>query len=142
MKKRSILFLGLTIIFFFISCGINKNPHHSPKSITKAYAESLYTGRFDEAKTYVTPESVPIINFFQQAFPPEHFNGCKQVTLDEITVKRLTDSTAICKCIIHLCNGRTGNENAKVLKRDGKWYVTLKDIRDENDGKMELRNNN
>ena len=127
MKKITILIFTLALALICVSCGSIKDPHHSPKSITKAFAESLYTGHFDEAKTYVTPESVPVINFFQHAFPPEKFEGCDHVTLEEITVKQLTDSTALCKCIIHLCNGKTGNEAANVLKRDGKWYVSLRE---------------
>ena len=126
MKKLYLLAIGLTLTMFIASCDSPKNPHHSPKSITKAYAESLYTGTCDEAKTYVTPESVPIINFFQHAFPPEHFEGCDHITLEEITEKKLTDSTVICKCIIHFCSGTSGNETTHVIKRDGKWYVNLR----------------
>ena len=127
MKRLNIFFVGLIILLAGISCDTAKNPYHSPKSITKAFSESLYTGHFDEAKKYVTPESVPVINFFQHAFPPEKFAGCDHITLDEITVKQLTDSTALCKCIVHLCNGKTGNESTNVLKRDGKWYVSLRE---------------
>lgn len=127
MKRLNIFFVGLIILLAGISCDTAKNPYHSPKSITKAFSESLYTGHFDEAKKYVTPESVPVINFFQHAFPPEKFEGCDHITLDEITVKQLTDSTALCKCIVHLCNGKTGNESTNVLKRDGKWYVSLRE---------------
>jgi hypothetical protein len=46
--------------------------------------------------------------------------------LEEITVQKLSDTTARCKCIIHLCNGRSGNGTADVIKRDGKWYVCLR----------------
>ena len=127
MKRLNIFFVGLIILLAGISCDTAKNPYHSPKSITKAFSESLYTGHFDEAKKYVTPESVPVINFFQHAFPPEKFEGCDHITLDEITVKQLTDSTALCKCIVHLCNGKTGNESTNVLKRDGKWYVSVRE---------------
>lgn len=134
MKKFIMLTLGLTFLLLWPSCDRAKNPYKSPKSIAKVFAESLYTGHFEEAKTYVTPESVPIINFFKHAFPPEHFAGCEHVTLDEITVKQTSDSTATCKYIIHLCNGKCGNENTKVVKRDGKWYVTLRE------GKTEKRN--
>ncbi len=130
MKRTFILIFSVTLAFLCTSCESIKDPHHSPKSITKAFAESLYTGRFDEAKTYVTPESVPIINFFQHAFPPEKFEGCDHVTLEEITVKQLTDSTALCKCIVHLCNGKAGNESTNVLKRDGKWYVSLRQAKE------------
>jgi hypothetical protein len=130
MKRASLLIYVLVLAFLCASCGKMKDPHHSPKSITKAFAESLYTGHFDEAKTYVTPESVPIVNFFQYAFPPENFEGCDHVTLEEITVKQLTDTTALCKCIIHLCNGKTGNESTNVLKRDGKWYVSLRQAKE------------
>jgi len=132
MKRTTLLIYALALAFLCISCGNMKDPHHSPKSITKAFAESLYTGHFDEAKNYVTPESVPIINFFKSAFPPEKFEGCDHVTLEEITVKQLTDSTALCKCIIHLCNGKTGNESTNVLKRDGKWYVALRQAKEVN----------
>jgi hypothetical protein len=130
MKRLNIFFVGLIILLAGISCDTAKNPYHSPKSITKAFSESLYTGHFDEAKKYVTPESVPVINFFQHAFPPEKFEGCDHITLDEITVKQLTDSTALCKCIVHLCNGKTGNESTNVLKRDGKWYVSLRQAKE------------
>lgn len=139
MKRLNIFFVGLIILMAGISCDSTKNPYHSPKSITKAFAESLYSGNFDEAKKYVTPESVPIINFFQHAFPPENFEGCDHITLDEITVKQLTDSTALCKCIVHLCNGKTGNESTNVLKRDGKWYVSL---REGKEGEKQLTVNN
>ncbi len=130
MKRLNIFFVGLIFLLAGISCDTAKNPYHSPKSITKAFSESLYTGHFDEAKKYVTPESVPVINFFQHAFPPEKFEGCDHITLDEITVKQLTDSTALCKCIVHLCNGKTGNESTNVLKRDGKWYVSLRQAKE------------
>ena len=126
MKKLNTFIIGLILILTGSACDSAKNPHHSPKSITKAYAESLYTGHFDEVKNYVTEESIPIINFFQHAFPPEHFEGCDHITMEEITVKNTTDSTAICKCIIHFCSGKSGNEVTKVVKRDGKWYVTLR----------------
>lgn len=139
MKRLNIFFVGLIILLAGISCDTAKNPYHSPKSITKAFSESLYTGHFDEAKKYVTPESVPVINFFQHAFPPEKFEGCDHITLDEITVKQLTDSTALCKCIVHLCNGKTGNESTNVLKRDGKWYVSL---REGKEGDKQLTINN
>ena len=126
MKNLSVYIIGTILLLTVVSCDSAKNPHHSPKSVTKAFAENLYTGRFDEAKKYVTEESIPIVNFFQHAFPPEHFEGCDHITMDEITVNNLTDSTALCKCIIHLCNGKSGNEVTKVIKRDGKWYVTLR----------------
>lgn len=139
MKKTTILIYALALAFSCASCGSMKDPYHSPKSITKAFSESLYTGHFDEAKKYVTPESVPVINFFQHAFPPEKFEGCDHITLDEITVKQLTDSTALCKCIVHLCNGKTGNESTNVLKRDGKWYVSLREGK-EGDKQMTINN--
>lgn len=126
MKKTSILIFALALSLLCTSCGSKKIPYHSPKSITKAFFESLYIGHFDEAKTYVTPESVPIVNFYQHAFPPEKFEGCDHITLEEITVQKLSDTTARCKCIIHLCNGRSGNGTADVIKRDGKWYVCLR----------------
>ena len=131
MKKIIILTLGLTLTLLWSACNSAKDPHKSPKNISKAFAENLYTGHFDEVKTYVTPESVPIVNFFQHAFPPEHFAGCERVTLSEITVKNITDTTAVCKYIVHLCNGKSGNENTKVVKRDGKWYVTLREGKTE-----------
>jgi len=131
MKKSLFFLLGITLLLTAVSCDSAKDPHHSPKSITKAFAESLYTGHFDEAKKYATPESIPVINFFQHAFPPEHFEGCDHITMEEISVKQLTDSTALCKCIIHLCNGKNGNEVTKVIKRDGKWYVNLRQGEDE-----------
>lgn len=117
----------MTIFLLGTSCDHSKNPYHSPKSITKAFAESLYTGKFDEAKQYVTPESIPIINFYQQAFPPKNFEGCEHIGIGEITVREISDSTALCKCIVTLCNGKSSNSNTKVVKRDGKWYVTLRE---------------
>ena len=118
MKRMKFYLFGLLMILIGISCNSAKDPHRSPKTITKAFVESLYVGHYDEAKTYVTPESVPIINFFRQAFPPEYFKNCDHgVTTDEITVKELSDSTAICKCIVHLCNGKVGNESICGLSR-------------------------
>lgn len=127
MKKYIILILGLTLPILWSACNQSSDPHKSPKSIAKVFAESLYTGHYDEVKTYVTPESVPIINFFKHAFPPEYFDGCEHVTLDEITVKQTSDTTATCKYFIHLCNGKIGKENTKVVKRDDKWYVNLRE---------------
>lgn len=121
----------LTIFLLGTSCDNSKNPYHSPKSITKAFAESLYTGKFDEAKQYVTPESIPIINFYQHAFPPENFDGCDHIGMGEITVREISDTTALCKCIVTLCNGKNSNSSTKVVKRDGKWYVTLRESESE-----------
>lgn len=121
----------LTIFLLGTSCDNGKNPYHSPKSITKAFTESLYTGNFEDAKQYVTPESIPIINFYQQAFPPENFKGCDHIGMGEITVREINDSTALCKCIVTLCNGKSGNSSAKVVKRDGKWYVSLRESESE-----------
>lgn len=121
----------LTILLLGTSCDNSKNPYHSPKSITKAFAESLYTGKFDEAKQYVTPESIPIINFYQHAFPPENFDGCDHIGMGEITVREISDTTALCKCIVTLCNGKNSNSSTKVVKRDGKWYVTLRESESE-----------
>ncbi len=129
MKRLAILTSALFLVFLCTFCGGKNNPYHSPKSVTKAFFESLYIGNFDEAKKYATPESEPIINFFQYAFPPEKFEGCDHITLEEITVNKTSDSTARCKCIVHFCNGRSDNGSADVVKRDGKWYVTLKDVK-------------
>jgi hypothetical protein len=123
--------VGIAILLLGTSCEHSKNPYHSPKSITKAFAESLYTGKFDEAKQYVTPESIPIINFYKHAFPPENFKGCEHIGMGEITVRKISDSTAFCKCIVTLCNGRSNNSSTKVVKRDGKWYVTLRESESE-----------
>ena len=132
MKKFiQLTLICITISLLAASCGNSKNPYHSPKSITKAFAESLYSGNFEEAKQYVTPESIPIINFYQQAFPPENFKGCDHIGMGEITVREISDSTAICKCILTLCNGKNSNSSTKVVKRDGKWYVTLRENESE-----------
>ena len=130
-KYINLIFVGIAILLLGTSCNPGKNPYHSPKSITKAFSESLYTGNFEEAKQYVTPESIPIINFYQQAFPPENFNGCDHIGMGEITVREINDSTALCKCIVTLCNGKSGNSSAKVVKRDGKWYVSLRESESE-----------
>ena len=63
MKRLNIFFVGLIILLAGISCDTAKNPYHSPKSITKAFSESLYTGHFDEAKKYVQKEvTIPMQN--------------------------------------------------------------------------------
>lgn len=131
--KNYIKLVLICLAFFLLGtgCGNSKNPYHSPKSITKAFAETLYSGHFEEAKQYVTPESIPIINFYQHAFPPENFKGCDHIGMGEITVREISDSTAICKCILTLCNGRSDNSVTKVVKRDGKWYVTLRESENE-----------
>lgn len=132
MKKNiSIAFICLAILLLGTSCHDSNNPYSSPKSITQAFAQSLYTGKFDEAKKYVTPESIPIINFYQHAFPPENFEGCDQISMGEITVNEITDSTAMCKCILTLCNGRNTNSVTNVLKRDDQWFVSLRQSDDE-----------
>ena len=132
MKKYiSLSLICLAVFLLGAGCGSSKNPYHSPKSISKAFTESLYTGNFEEAKQYVTPESIPIINFYQQAFPPENFKGCEHIGMGEITVTELSDSTAFCKCIVTLCNGKNGNSSNKVVKREGKWYVTLRESESE-----------
>ncbi len=127
MKKHFYTALICSLLFLLgTGCKNAKNPYHSPKSITKAFAESLYSGDFEQAKTWVTPESIPIIDFFQRAFPPEHFAECNHLNVGEITVNSTSDSTAICKYNLTLCNGRNTNNTTNVLKRDGKWYVTLR----------------
>lgn len=131
------LLICSSLLLLGIGCQSDKNPYQSPKSITKAFAGSLYTGNFNEAKNYVTPESIPIINFYEHAFPAENFDGCDHIGMGEITVKEVTDSTAICKCILTLCNGKNSNSVTKVVKRDGKWYVTLRD--GENEKKEEAQ---
>ncbi len=128
MKRFILPLILIALVVTTSSCSHKHNPYRSPKTIAKAFAENLYTGKFDEAKTLATPESEPIINFFQHAFPPEHFEGCDHIDCGEITVTNTSDSTAICKFIVYLCNGTTGNEATKVIKRDGKWYVSLRDI--------------
>ena len=130
-KYINLIFVGIAILLLGTSCEQGKNPYHSPKSITKAFAESLYTGKFDEAKQYVTPESIPIINFYQHAFPQENFEGCEHIGMGEITVREISDTTALCKCILTLCNGKNSNSSTKVVKRDGKWYVTLRESESE-----------
>lgn len=146
MKKYiNLIFVGIAILLLGTSCENGKNPYRSPKSITKAFAESLYTGKFDEAKQYVTPESITFINFYQHAFPPENFEGCDHISMGEITVRELSDSTALCKCILTLCNGKNSNSSTKVVKRDGKWYVTLRESenekKEESQEKIEKFNN-
>ena len=132
MKKIfPIALVCLSIFLLGTGCKQATNPYHSPKSITKAYAESLYSGDFAQAKTFVTPESIPIINFFQHAFPPEHFEGCEHLNVSEINVKETSDSTAICKFSITLCNGRNDKGVANVVKREGKWFVTLRQSKAE-----------
>ena len=144
MKRHiNTLLICLLTLLIGASCNHNKNknenedPYFSPENITKTFAGYLYTGHFEEAKNYATPESTPIINFYQQAFPAENFAGCDHIDIDDMTVTTMTDSTAICKCTLTLCNGKKSKSVTKVVKRDGKWYVTLRE--GENEKKAEAQ---
>lgn len=131
MKRLILPLILIMLVATTGSCSDKHNPHRTPKSIAKAFAENFYTGHFDEAKALATPESEPIISFFRYAFPPDHFAGCDHIECEKVNVTQTSDSTAICKFIIHLCNGETGNEVSNVVKRDGKWYVNLRNMTSE-----------
>ena len=143
MKRHlNTLLICLLTLLIGVSCNNknkdeNEDPYFSPENITKAFADNLYTGHFEEAKKYATPESAPIINFYQNAFPADNFAGCDHIGIGDITVTTVTDSTAICKCKLTLCNGKESKSETKVVKRDGKWYVTLRE--GENEKKAEAQ---
>lgn len=127
--KRSIVFVVVCALICTLT-GCN-NPHRSPKAIDKAYIESVYSGRFDDTKKYVTPESYSMVDFFVKAFPPEAFEGRNEVECEKIEVEMTSDSTAVCKGKVRLCTGREVEETHKVVKRDGKWYVYLRQERNQ-----------
>lgn len=124
MKKSIVFVMVCAMVCVMVGCN---NPHRSPKAIDQAYIESIYSGRFDDSKKYVTPESYPIVDFFARAFPPSAFEGRDKVDCEKIEVEKTSDSTAVCKGKVRLCTGRLVDESHNVVKRDGKWYVSLRD---------------
>lgn len=126
MKRILSYYFALALMVFVTGCDKKEAIYRSPEKVAKAFAENLYSGRFDEAKAYVTDESVTMVNFLQSAFPPDNFENCKEVKAENIEVNKTSDTTAICTYMMHLCNGKTHEETVNVAKVGKHWLVSLR----------------
>ncbi len=127
MMKRILTFsLALVLMATLSGCDQQEAIYRSPKKVAKVFAENLYSGHFDEAKAYVTQESVTMVNFLQSAFPPDNFENCNEVKAEDVKLTSTSDTTAICTYMMHLCNGKTHEETVNVVKVNGHWLVSLR----------------
>lgn len=123
MKKIITITLACALALAFAGCN---NPHRSPKAVERAFVESFYAGNFEQVKQYVTPESYPYVEYFKHSFPPECFEKTPEFKVGTIEVKETSDTTALCSCEIIFNNNKKFVEKTSLLKRDRKWYISMK----------------
>jgi hypothetical protein len=108
------------IIWFFLSIMVACSSD-TPKDIAEDFLDALSKKKFEKAKTYVTPESMAIIDMFAQ-YPdqtniPSDFKVTSEETLSDTEVIVSYEATV---------NSVKKTETMQLKKIDGKWKVQLK----------------
>lgn len=135
MKKTfliSVVMLSLT--FMIVSCNNN-----NPESVADKFVKAFVKYDFDEAKKYVTPESVSMLEIFKTVATPEVKEAAKDTKVDFLSIEHTSDSTAVVKFnLLNFVDANPfGNNNGEkftiipegristvhMLKTDGKWLV-------------------
>ena len=132
LKILTVLILVATIGSFSAcsSGGLSNTPGDT---ITKSYnflknkdyekVSKMYLTR--DGKEFSEAEEKKMVSLAAMAYEQhQKKDGLKNIEITEKTISEDGNSAKV-KFIIHFNNGDTDNENADLLKKDGKWFIKI-----------------
>lgn len=128
MKRYRFIFLFL--LFSFTACKIRDKTPAAENDIDAArnFIRAALDGKFDEARTYLLPDSVNInwMDIAERNYmkaDAETKYGYRSASINIHQVEPLNDSNTV---IIYSNSFKNDHDTLKVIKENGKWLIDLK----------------
>lgn len=129
MKFFKLSFLAL-VAFFVVACGSS-----NPEDVAKNFTKDLYSGnaksvmsyidlseaKSDEEKTFISGKITQVVA--QNAAKAKEMGGVKDIQIKEKTINK--DSAKI-RVLVLFNHDNNLSDNVFLVKKDGKWLVSLK----------------
>ena len=125
MKKVVSLLLVVVALVAFNSC----KKSETPEAVADKYLKAIGQMKFDEAKTLVTEESKPTIDFMVQMSTMGGEEAKKAAATAKIEIKDMKCETKgdASDCVCKVNDGKKEEETKlHLVKKDGKWLVEQK----------------
>ena len=119
MRKLPVIGFVLVVVLFF-AC-----TKKTPEEVVKRYYTHFFKGEYDKLQDFVVEEQREGFALMNELIPPKERekSAREKVEVSNVKCKILSDTVAICSCLLKVGKKEAKNENIRLRKVGKSWLV-------------------